>query len=136
MAPGPRVRYRTRVCVYDAPARFGEFAAGHGVRTPTQTVQHMTGLMDFARAILTGAERPEPQHRGTWSEALEALVHALADLDAAIAGTHGWHGDANKALQGLIADALTHTGQIGDAAATGRRTDRRRPALRDRDPGG
>ena len=104
--------FRTAICVRDAPERFAEFSAGQGVRTPIEIVRHMTGLLYFSRSLLTGADRPDIPHAGTWSEAVAALERGMADLDVGITNTTAWHSDPRKALQGPLADALTHTGQL------------------------
>ena len=37
--------YRAQKALRDAPANFGEFPVGHGVRTPARLVMHMTSVL-------------------------------------------------------------------------------------------
>jgi len=46
--------YRTQKALRDAPADFGSFKAGQGVRTPIQLVRHMTSVLGYARTIFVG----------------------------------------------------------------------------------
>ena len=53
------IAYRGGLALRDAPAGFGAFSAGAGMRTPGELVRHLTGLMYFAQSLLSGGDRPE-----------------------------------------------------------------------------
>ena len=53
--------YRTQKALRGAPPTFGEFHAGHDVRTPAELVLHMTSVLGYARTYFVGGRyRPEP----------------------------------------------------------------------------
>ncbi len=103
--------YRTARCLRDAPEGFAAFEAGGGVRTPAELVRHMTGLMHFAQGLLTGLPRQELPPLD-WPGEVARLQAAVRALDGAVAGAAAWQTDPLSALQGPLADALTHTGQL------------------------
>jgi hypothetical protein len=105
------IAFRTRVCLAGAPLGFGAYTPGDGVRTPTELVVHLVGLCRFAQGLLTGLPRQEEGDLG-WREAVGRLEAALRALDAAIAEAPMWHHAPTAALQGPLADALTHVGQL------------------------
>jgi hypothetical protein len=44
-----------------APADFGSFSAGEGVRTPAQLVRHMTSVLGYAQTFFVGGKYwPDP----------------------------------------------------------------------------
>lgn len=57
------IAHRAGLGLRDAPAGFGAFSAGAGVRTPAELVRHLTDLMSFAQSILTGVARREAPAR-------------------------------------------------------------------------
>ncbi len=104
--------YRTQKAVRGAPADFGAFRAAPGVRTPYELLWHMTGVVGYARTFLRGGEFAPPP---------------LADLDAELERFHatleGLRDDFadgsllatitdEQFLQGPLADAMTHAGQL------------------------
>ena len=104
--------YRAQKALRGAPDTFGHFQAGHRIRTPAELVRHMSSLLGYARTHFTGGTyRPEP----------------LPDLRAEVARFHamledlGRHLEAGtplrgvlpeQLLQGPLADAMTHVGQL------------------------
>ncbi len=104
--------YRTQKALRGAPASFGVFRAGELVRTPAEVVRHMRSVLGYARTCFVGGRyRAEP----------------LPDLSAEVAGFHAMLEDLarhlesgtelrgtteERLLQGPLADAMTHTGQL------------------------
>jgi hypothetical protein len=43
------IAYRTQKALRGAPEHYANFSAGNRVRTPTQLVRHMAGLMGYVR---------------------------------------------------------------------------------------
>ena len=105
--------YRTQKALRGAPASFGDFDAGHDVRTPHELVRHMASLMGYARTFFEGGTyRPEPlpsfaDEVARFHLQLDALGDTLA------AGTPIREITLEQLLRGPIADALTHAGQLG-----------------------
>ena len=104
--------YRTQKALRDAPDDFADFRAAPTARTPYELLWHMTGLIGYARTMLHGGEFEPPRLKTLADEVerfhvtLEALRDDLADdtLTARI-------GD-EQFLQGPLADAMTHVGQL------------------------
>lgn len=106
------IAFRTRVCLRDAPDGFADFRAGADVRTPIRLIRHMYWLMTFAGRLLGGG----PSERITllaWQQEVDRLRDGMAALDRRLATDPLLPAHVDRALQGPIADALTHVGQLG-----------------------
>ncbi|MEJ7813367.1 MAG: hypothetical protein WKG32_23370 [Gemmatimonadaceae bacterium] len=106
--------YRTQTALRDAPASFADFRAGPNVRTPHELVWHMTGVIGYARTAFVGGEwRPDraPSFEAEIARFHETLEDLARHLDA---GTAPVSADATpeRLLQGPLADAMTHAGQL------------------------
>lgn len=104
--------YRTQKALRGAPEGFADFAAGEGTRTPRELVRHMAGLMGYVRTFFAGGVyRPEPL--ATMDEEIERFHANLGDVAAHLAaGTPLRELTTEQLLQGPLADAMTHAGQI------------------------
>ena len=104
--------YRTQKALRGAPADFDHFRAGPTTRAPFELVWHMTGVIGYARTMLHGGDfAPAPlawltDEVSRFHETLAALHRDLADgsVHARIRN--------EKFLQGPLADAMTHAGQL------------------------
>ena len=104
--------YRTQKALRGAPSEFGDFRAGHQIRTPAQLVRHMTSVLGYARTFFIGGRY--------WPEALPALQDEVArfhemveDLAGHIGSAESWpEVSEEQLLQGPLADAMTHAGQL------------------------
>jgi len=104
--------YRGGKAVRGAPDAFGAFHLSATSRTPVQILAHIGDLLDWALALARGAEAWHNSPPLAWPDEVSRFYDALAHLDAQLAG----HGLVNvrveELLQGPIADALTHVGQL------------------------
>ncbi len=104
--------YRTQKALRSAPHSFGDFRAAPGVRTPHQLIHHMSGVLLFALSHFEDTETWVAQ-RGTLSEevaAFHAVLEAIGrHLDV---GTPFRGITPERMLQGPLADAMTHAGQL------------------------
>ncbi|HEY7194854.1 MAG TPA: hypothetical protein VH439_14025 [Gemmatimonadales bacterium] len=105
------IAYRTQKALRGAPEHYANFSAGNRVRTPTQLVRHMAGLMGYVRTFFEGGTYgPEPLP--TFREEVErfhALLHAVGSLlDSGATCSLS----TEQLLQGPFADTLTHVGQL------------------------
>jgi hypothetical protein len=104
--------YRTQKALRAAPAGFADFRAGTHVRTPHELLWHMTGVIGYARTMLHGGAFAPPRlptfddEIARFHATLAALRDDLADATLAARIT-----DA-QFLQGPLADAMTHAGQL------------------------
>lgn len=111
--------FRARHVTDGAPAGFGDFRAGAGVRTPAEIVRHVSGMMRFVRDQFqppaTPAVPSAPLEALPWEAELERLRATLRALDRALTASGGRpHGELTlgQLLQGQLADAMTHVGQL------------------------
>jgi hypothetical protein len=104
--------YRAQKALRDAPADFADFRAGPTARTPYELLWHMTGLMGYARTMLRGGEFAPPRVAtlGDEVERFHATLTALRDDFADDTLTARIQDE--QFLQGPLADAMTHVGQL------------------------
>jgi hypothetical protein len=104
--------YRTQKALRDAPAEFAEYRAGRHVRTPHELIWHMTGVIGYARTMLHGGTFTPPR-LATFAEEIERFHSTLAALRDDFANpTLTARISDEQFLQGPLADAMTHAGQI------------------------
>ena len=104
--------YRTQKALRGAPSEFGDFQAGHQIRTPAELVRHMTSVLGYARTFFIGGKY--------WPEALPSLQDEVArfhemveDLARHIEASEIWPNvSEEQLLQGPLSDAMTHAGQL------------------------
>lgn len=104
--------YRAAKVLRDAPANFGTTSFGDATRQPVKILAHMGDLMTWGVSIAKGGYEWKPAGGDDWTTEVDRFFNGLAELDAAIAVDGEFPGDINKLIQGPIADALTHVGQL------------------------
>ncbi len=105
--------YRTQKALRGAPNDFASFRAADGVRTPAELVRHMTSVLGYARAFFVGGRYwPDPLPSFDAEVArFHQMVHDLAhEIESGAALGDGV--TPERLLQGPLADAMTHAGQI------------------------
>ena len=105
--------YRTQKALRGAPEDFASFRAAEQVRTPVELVRHMTSVLGYARTFFIGGRyRAEPLP--SLAAEVARFHEMLQDLAAHIAaGTPLLQSvNAERLLQGPLADAMTHAGQL------------------------
>lgn len=104
--------YRLDKVLVNAPADFGEFDAGHGVRTPSQILAHVGDVLAWGLGRVTGAPRQE-HVPGRWQDEVARLDAVVKSLDQALADWERLDAQvALRLLQGPLCDAMTHVGQL------------------------
>ena len=104
--------YRTQKAVRGAPPGFAGFCAGSQVRTPIALVQHMTGVLGYARTKFRGGSYELDSLHG-FAEEIERFHRMLEDLsDHLSAGDPFVDTTPERLLQGPFSDAMTHAGQL------------------------
>lgn len=104
--------YRTQKALRDAPPGFPDFRIATNVRTPHELVLHMTGVIGYAASLFEG--RPFLPDRlasfeaelARFHETLAALARRFESEPLPVGTT------AERLLQGPLADAMTHAGQL------------------------
>jgi hypothetical protein len=104
--------YRAAKVLRDAPDGFGTMAFGDSTRQPVKIVAHLGDLMTWGVSIASGGYEWKPAGGDDWQAEVDRFFTGLAALDAALAADGEFKGDINKLIQGPLADALTHIGQL------------------------
>lgn len=104
--------YRTQKAVRDAPASFSDYRAAVNVRTPHELIWHMTGVVGYAVSFFRGAPW-QPDRLDSFEEELQRFHATLEALAQHLGSEPLPEGTtAEQLLQGPLADAMTHAGQI------------------------
>jgi hypothetical protein len=102
--------YRATRALEDAPAEFADFAGGG--RRPVEILAHMGDLFEWAMSLAQGSQRWAPQTPTGWEEEKKRFYRSLGAFDAWVASDAPIAAPLEKLMQGPVADALTHTGQL------------------------
>jgi hypothetical protein len=104
------VAYRATRALEGAPDHFAGFD-GAG-RLPVQILAHMGDLFDWALSVAIGQERWQNAQPRAWVEEQQRFFQSLQTLDAFLASQEPLRAPVERLLQGPVADALTHVGQL------------------------
>jgi len=104
--------YRASKAIRNAPRGFGGFRPAKGSRSAGEILAHMCDLMDWVLTQARGKERWRNSKPRTWQEDADRFFFALTAFDEYLASNAPMNITAERAFQGAVADALTHTGQI------------------------
>jgi hypothetical protein len=104
--------YRAAKPLRGAPESFCKFKASADARTPVEILAHMGDLFDWALSSVRGEERWRNSTPLPWSPETDRFFAALEAFDAYLATDKPLHTTPEALLQGPIADAFTHVGQI------------------------
>lgn len=102
--------YRTVRALEDAPETFANFD-GAG-RLPVQILAHMGDLLHWALGIAQGNPAWRSSQPLAWPQEEQRFFAALAAFDAFLASPAPLQAPIERLMQGPVADALTHTGQL------------------------
>jgi len=102
--------YRAARTLEGAPEEFAEFN-GTG-RQPVQILAHMGDLFDWALSMAAGKQRWHDSKPLPWPAERQRFFTLLQELDAFLASTEPLQAPVERLLQGPVADALTHVGQL------------------------
>jgi hypothetical protein len=105
--------YRTQKSLHDAPAGFDAFSPGEGVRTPLEIVHHMASLLAYSVSALRGTQPVPPDPPLALAVEVERF-HAMLEQLSEELGRSSLREErlAERLLQGPLADAMTHAGQL------------------------
>ena len=108
------IAYRTQKAVRGAPAHYPHFEAGHGARTPTQLIGHMTSLMGYTETLFLGGTYPHvPEPLPSFAAELDRFHAMLTRVrDLLRSGATPGAFTTEQLLQGTLADTMTHVGQL------------------------
>jgi hypothetical protein len=105
--------YRAAKVLRDAPSTFAASTVGSGAtRQPVRIVAHMADLMAWANTYAQGEVRWTPGGGDDWDTEVQRFFTGLATLDRVLADDSRTVGSVEQIIQGPLADALTHVGQL------------------------
>ena len=108
------IAYRGSKVLRDAPAGFDTFSLSPSTRQPVLIVTHLGDLMDWALTAAKAGGTFAWKASGSrgWSDDVRRFFASLAALDEYLASGQPLGNPAEKLIQGPLADALTHVGQL------------------------
>ena len=104
--------YRAAKVLRDVPPEFPSTSFGSTSRQPVQIVAHMADLMAWAGSIARGKHEWKAAGSGDWGTEVQRFFAALSRLDQELASEGEFTGSIEQLIQGPLADALTHVGQL------------------------
>lgn len=104
--------YRAAKVLRDVPPAFATFSCGQTTRRPIQIVAHMADLMAWGVTIARGEVKWTPAGGDDWATEVERFFTGLGLLDHELANDGPFRGSIEQLIQGPLADALTHVGQL------------------------
>jgi hypothetical protein len=106
------VAYRGGKALRNAEERFAEFKAGGTSRTPVEILAHIGDLFDWALSLAKGERVWHDSQALLWENEVRRFFAALKAFDDYLASGEPLGFPPEKLLQGPVADALTHIGQL------------------------
>lgn len=104
--------YRAAKVVRDVPPEFATTTFGGATRRPVDIVAHLADLMAWAITLARGDYVWKAEGSGDWNVEVRRFFDGLAALDRELAAPAPFRGSLDKLIQGPLADALTHVGQL------------------------
>lgn len=110
--------YRVHKAIDGPPPGFESFTAGSGVRTPLELMHHINRLLQYSHTRFRPEEHSPQAPLPTWAEAVRTFYRGLRTLDRDLehlplqAEAGGRVVTEEALLQGPLADAMTHAGQL------------------------
>jgi hypothetical protein len=106
------VAYRAAKVLRDVPPAFGQMTFGSTTRQPVLIVAHLADLMAWAVSLAQGEYVWKAEGGDDWDVEVRRFFGGLAALDRELANDARFRGSMDQLIQGPLADALTHIGQL------------------------
>ena len=104
--------YRASKVLREVPLGFGEFSTSPGTRLPVEIVAHLGDLMGWAVRMVQGEYVWRAEGSKDWDAEVNRFFDGLAELDRGLASDEPIIYPLEVLIQGPLADALTHVGQL------------------------
>jgi hypothetical protein len=104
--------YRASKVLRDAPPAFAELSTTANARRPVEILAHMGDLMDWAVRMMQGQYLWTADGSEDWDLELRRFFSGLETLDRYLASDAALGHPAEMLIQGPLADAFTHVGQL------------------------
>jgi len=106
------IAYRAGKIIRDAPQGYVDFRAGQNCRTPVEILAHIGDLFDWGFSMAKGESKWHGSDPLSWPDEVQRFFEALKRFDDYLAGPADLHASPDKLMQGPVADALNHVGQL------------------------
>jgi hypothetical protein len=104
--------FRGNVAVRDSDGSFASFKLADDIRTPGEILAHIGDLLEGSLFLLKGEMRMLNSGSLPWNAEVSRFVNAARELDSFLASDPQIEIPIEQLVQGPIADALTHIGQL------------------------
>jgi hypothetical protein len=104
--------YRAAKVLRDAPPAFAASEFGSATRRPVRIVAHLADLMQWAITLARGDHVWKAEGGEDWATEVQRFFSGLGTLDRELAACRLPDGAMEKLVQGPLADALWHVGQL------------------------
>lgn len=104
--------YRAAKTLRGTPASFGEYRVSPESPRVVELVAHMGDLIEALARRLEGESRWAVATPQAWEHEVARFFAALKRADDVLAAGGPIQGDPGALFQGVLADAITHTGQL------------------------
>ena len=104
--------YRAAKVLRNVPPGFAGAEFGSTTRRPVQIVAHMADLMAWAVTLTRGEYIWKAGGSEDWDVEVRRFFDGLGIVDRALGDDGSFKGSIEKLIQGPLADALTHVGQL------------------------
>ena len=104
--------YRGAKAIRNAPPELADFRIGDSTRSPLQILAHLGDLLEWGVSLAEGNQKWNVATPGSWDAEASRFFSALTRLDEYLATDRPLGCRPEKLLQGPVADALTHVGQV------------------------
>ena len=106
------VAYRGGLAISDAPENFFVFRVNETTRTPGELLAHIGDLLEGSLYLVKGELVYLTSAPLSWEKEIARFFSAVKEFDSYLASDAPLACPIEKLIQGPIADALTHVGQI------------------------
>lgn len=103
--------YRCTKAIAKASDSFSQFEAGNGARKPIEILSHISTLLSWTQTVI-GGNANSSASTGNWHEEALRFQNEIQQLDQLLADKDIPDDTIFKLLQGPLADAMTHVGQL------------------------
>jgi hypothetical protein len=104
--------FRGGIAISDAPENFAAFRAGEKTRSAGEILAHIGDLIQGSLFLMKGEFVYLQSPPQLWSEDVKRFFTVAREFDSYLASDAPFAQPVEKIMQGPIADALTHVGQI------------------------
>jgi hypothetical protein len=104
--------FRGGISVSDAPENFAEFRAGETTRSAGEILAHIGDLIQGSLLLMKGEFVYLQSPARSWAEDVKRFFALIEEFDLYLASGAPLAQPIEKIVQGPLADALTHVGQI------------------------